>query len=119
MQFSGDKCVYLTVFNKKRTPQFNLYKTQRARKVHLSFDAFSSRKTLLSVQVELETEYKSAIMLKSLFGRIAVLQSEFLLERQSTRNRIFYWGTSPQGPLKDLFNLARNMNYILLQLDTT
>lgn len=69
--------------------------------------------------MELESEYKNAVMLKSLFGRIAVLQSEFLLERRSTKNQNFYWETSPQGPLKDLFNLAKNMNYILLQLDTT
>lgn len=92
--------MYLIDFYNKRTSQFNLCKTWQARTVNLSFDSFSSRRTLLYVQLELESECRSAIMLKSLFGRIAVPQNEFLLGKQSTKNLNFYWTTSPSGTVE-------------------
>lgn len=56
--------------------------------------AFCQRK-LLCVQLELESECKSAIMLKSPFGRIAVPQNEFLLGKQSTKNQNFLLDNFP------------------------
>lgn len=61
------------------------------------------------------------VELKSLFVRIAVLWNGFLLGKQSTKNQKFLLDNFP---LRDhwrtyLFNLPRNMNYTVLQFDSS